>query len=125
MDIKEFQLLFEKFSKPPLEREVWETPEYDAYINALQENEEFYHWTLKQKFSKAKFNYKDFCCMEMADKVCDSYDENNDIKYDEVDVVINHWKDGTFGIPIHDGGTSIIAIKFCPWCGSKLNSASS
>jgi hypothetical protein len=25
-----------------------------------------------------------------------------------------------YGIPIHDGGTSCIIIKYCPWCGKKL-----
>ena len=25
-----------------------------------------------------------------------------------------------YGLIVHDGGTSVIAIKFCPWCGSKL-----
>ena len=24
------------------------------------------------------------------------------------------------GIPVTDGGTSIILIKFCPWCGNQL-----
>ncbi len=26
----------------------------------------------------------------------------------------------TYGIIIHDGGSSMISIKYCPWCGSKL-----
>jgi hypothetical protein len=25
-----------------------------------------------------------------------------------------------YGILIHDGGSSSISIKFCPWCGTKL-----
>jgi len=25
-----------------------------------------------------------------------------------------------YGIPIRDGGSSKITIKFCPWCGKKL-----
>ncbi len=25
-----------------------------------------------------------------------------------------------YGIIIHDGGTSVMVINFCPWCGSKL-----
>jgi len=24
------------------------------------------------------------------------------------------------GIIVHDGGTSFIAIRFCPWCGARL-----
>ncbi len=25
-----------------------------------------------------------------------------------------------YGIMIHDGGSSMIKINFCPWCGAKL-----
>lgn len=28
--------------------------------------------------------------------------------------------DTGIGIPIHDGGSSFIAIRFCPWCGSAV-----
>jgi hypothetical protein len=27
---------------------------------------------------------------------------------------------GGYGLIIHDGGSGIIEIGFCPWCGSKL-----
>jgi hypothetical protein len=29
-------------------------------------------------------------------------------------------KEKNFGLIIHDGGSSFIAIQFCPWCGSNL-----
>ena len=25
-----------------------------------------------------------------------------------------------YGLPIYDGGTSYLLIKYCPWCGAKL-----
>jgi hypothetical protein len=25
-----------------------------------------------------------------------------------------------YGIPVHDGGTSMVEIAFCPWCGTRL-----
>lgn len=28
--------------------------------------------------------------------------------------------DGQYGIIVHDGGSSVIGIAHCPWCGSKL-----
>jgi hypothetical protein len=31
--------------------------------------------------------------------------------------------DGTYGLRIHDGGSSAISIAFCPWCGSALPSS--
>ncbi len=63
---------------------------------------------------------KIFCCREMADKIADSIDSEGVIKYNNADVIINKWGNGTYGIPIHDGGTSVIEISHCPWCGSKL-----
>jgi len=27
---------------------------------------------------------------------------------------------GGYGLMVHDGGSSVVAIAFCPWCGSKL-----
>jgi hypothetical protein len=26
-----------------------------------------------------------------------------------------------FGLIVHDGGTSVVLIRYCPWCGSSLN----
>jgi hypothetical protein len=30
---------------------------------------------------------------------------------------------GEYGLIVHDGGSSYIAIAFCPWCGKSLPSA--
>lgn len=62
-----------------------------------------------------------FCCNIMEQHILLSFGKNGEIKYDEVDVVMNKWPNGTYGIPIHDGGTSLIVINFCPWCGMQLN----
>lgn len=32
----------------------------------------------------------------------------------------HEWKN-SFGIIIHDGGTSMSIIEYCPWCGVNLN----
>jgi hypothetical protein len=31
-------------------------------------------------------------------------------------------RDDSYGLIIHDGGSSVISIAFCPWCGTKLTS---
>ena len=36
------------------------------------------------------------------------------------DQIIGRFDDGRLGIPIRDGGMSMIVIKFCPWCGRKV-----
>ena len=35
-------------------------------------------------------------------------------------IIIKSEKNKEYGIPIHDGGSSYIKIKFCPFCGEKL-----
>src|SRR5688572_13621245 len=39
------------------------------------------------------------------------------------DRIVRRMCDGTIGIIVHDGGGSVIEIRFCPWCGSRLPSA--
>lgn len=36
------------------------------------------------------------------------------------DSLVVRWPDGVYGLRVHDGGTSVIAIAFCPWCGATL-----
>ncbi|WP_211290371.1 DUF6980 family protein [Flavobacterium croceum] len=51
-----------------------------------------------------------------------------DIHKDDFDcpdkIIYSTKKNKEFGIIIHDGGTSFIKIKFCPWCGKKLKNKS-
>lgn len=63
-----------------------------------------------------KFKY---CCEIMEDMStlsCVMHD-----KYECPDVLIDRHKDGKMGIIIHDDGTSMMVINYCPWCGSKIN----
>ncbi|MCB0747094.1 MAG: hypothetical protein KDC90_06460 [Ignavibacteriae bacterium] len=121
MTFENFKILHEKFTSDSNGNVKWNDPEYNEYIDEIHGNKEFYEWSLKEKFLKNNFETESFCCLEMADKIFDSLDKNKKIKYGDVDVVINKWKDGTYGIPIHDGGTSIIEIHYCPWCGQNLS----
>jgi hypothetical protein len=120
MNFEDFKKLHSTFSKLGMTYQEMESLGYERYIDEMHSNIEFYRWTIKDKLEKQGFEYESYCCLELAKRVFDSLDEQGEIKYDDPDVVINKWKDGTFGIPIHDGGTSIITIKFCPWCGSDL-----
>jgi len=37
------------------------------------------------------------------------------------DCLIEYWpKQQSYGILVHDGGSSMIKIQFCPWCGTEL-----
>jgi hypothetical protein len=46
---------------------------------------------------------------------CDIHEDRSECPDALVAVV-----EGGYGLLIHDGGSSVIEISFCPWCGSKL-----
>lgn len=37
---------------------------------------------------------------------------------DRLVIYIPHFQE--YGLPIYDGGSSYVLIKYCPWCGAKL-----
>jgi hypothetical protein len=73
-------------------------------------------------FDRVKYRKenKSSCCEKMADKVEESFNQNGETKHEDVDIVMNRSRDGVYGIPIHDDGTSFIEINNCPWCGARL-----
>lgn len=60
---------------------------------------------------------------------CESMKYHLDFKYDihkdrfdcPDTIIYSSKKYKELGIIIHDGGSSCIKIKYCPWCGIKLN----
>ena len=49
------------------------------------------------------------CCDQMRDRLADG------------ETAIRYWpKFREYGIPVLDGGDSVITIRFCPWCGVRL-----
>ena len=120
MDLEKFKLLYDKFSKLPLDKKEWDNEDYDDYVTALNDSKECTDWYLIQKMDKKGFDYSKFCCLEIAKHISDGFSESGEIIYDDVDIILRKLDNGTIGIPIHDGGTSMIEIRYCPFCGSKL-----
>lgn len=59
------------------------------------------------------------CCIKLAEELRSGCTVHED-RYACPDTLLVQHKDGDIGIIIHDGGSSSIAIRYCPWCGSKL-----
>ena len=38
------------------------------------------------------------------------------------DSLVTRWRNGEYGLRVHDGGSSAITISYCPWCGASLAS---
>lgn len=60
------------------------------------------------------------CCEMMRDNV-ENICDDHPWRFDCPDCLIHYSSgDETYGIIIHDGGSSRIVIRYCPWCGSRL-----
>ncbi|MFE7225246.1 DUF6980 family protein [Nocardioides sp. NPDC057577] len=62
---------------------------------------------------------RDLCCAELAEHLDFECHLHRD-PLDCADAVIFRDGCGRIGLPIHDGSSSYIAIRHCPWCGSRL-----
>ena len=63
---------------------------------------------------------KSYCCKMMTENAKFSCKDCHDEFECPDSIVYHNEKEGTFGIIIHDGGSSYIQISYCPWCGKKL-----
>ena len=61
-----------------------------------------------------------FCCAQMKRQVEYICDVHPDLSECPDSLVVRVKDTGEFGLRIHDGGSSFIAIQHCPWCGSDL-----
>jgi hypothetical protein len=60
------------------------------------------------------------CCTKMTEAVSSACAEHPD-RFDCPDALIHYSpRSRSFGIIVHDGGSSSVSIEFCPWCGSQL-----
>jgi hypothetical protein len=63
---------------------------------------------------------KAHCCEEMrrqAEHVCDQHPD----RFECPDCLV-HYSERfqEYGLIVHDGGSSVVRIRFCPWCGAEL-----
>jgi hypothetical protein len=59
------------------------------------------------------------CCQQMQDHLLASCADHPD-RFDCPDALIAQ-SSGGFGLIVHDGGSSSVTIRFCPWCGADLS----
>ena len=63
---------------------------------------------------------KRHCCTRMSEMVAYTCEQHPDRFYCPDCLVQYLPKFDEYGLIIHDGGSSIISIGFCPWCGARL-----
>lgn len=121
MDLERFKELHTRFFGKHLSQEVLDSAEFEAYMDAQYEDEACYNWATAEKLKAKGFDYENYCCLMMADKVYDSLDEDGEVRHDDPEVIINKWDEGFYGIPVHNGNATMVVINYCPWCGTKLS----
>ncbi len=63
---------------------------------------------------------KTHCCERMSEELSKKCDMHSD-RFECPDALIDyHPRLKAYGIIVHDGGSSVIGIDFCPWCGANL-----
>ena len=63
---------------------------------------------------------KNHCCDRMNDEVGTECPEHSD-PFECPDAIVHYSEEfDEYGIIVHDGGNSVVAIEYCPWCGKKL-----
>ncbi len=121
MDCATYRRLYPKYGKLPLPRKVWDTPEGEEHGDHFHDCNSCCDWTLGQRAVARGARVEDFPCVHIADRVTEKFDSTDADPFDDPDVII--WKfdhSGDYGIPIRDGGSSIVVIQYCPWCGVPL-----
>ncbi len=65
-------------------------------------------------------------CCESMQAALEMDCEDHDDPFECPDSLIAYNKAfNQFGLIVHDGGTSVILIRHCPWCGAALGSLAS
>lgn len=60
-----------------------------------------------------------YCCDRMRDdleRACPSHVDRSDCP----DALVARGRRGGYGLWVHDGGSSLVTIAYCPWCGTRL-----
>lgn len=122
MDCKDYRRLYPEFSKLPLPREIWDTPEHEEHTEHFHDCASCGDWTLAQRVEARGARVEDHPCVHIAYRVSDKLESSSKDPFEDPDVIIWQFEDsGEYGIPVRDGGSSIITIDYCPWCGVPLH----
>src|SRR4051812_30063122 len=119
MDCENFHRLYDRFMSLPLPREDWESAEYEEWTEHLHDCCSCGDLYLRRQVEGRGLNPLDYPCIHIAyhsTQPCDIHSN----AWECPDMTLVGTPSG-FGIPVRNGGTSMIRIEYCPWCGIKLS----
>ena len=115
----DFRRLYETFMSLPLPREVWDSPEYGEWSEHLHNCSSCGEWYLLRQVEGRGVNPSDYPCIHVAYHSTHPCDIHSDA-WECPDMTLVRTPSG-FGIPVRDGGTSVVRIEYCPWCDTRLS----
>jgi hypothetical protein len=59
------------------------------------------------------------CCKRMQAQLHLACPEHEDLSRCP-DSLVARWPGGEYGLRVHDGGSAVVKIEYCPWCGTRL-----
>ncbi len=119
MDCKDFRKLYKRFTSFPLPREVSDSAEYSEWNKHLNDCSLCGEWYLFKQVEGRGVNPADYPCIHVAYHSTHPCDIPSD-SWECPDMILVRTSSG-FGIPVRDGGTDVVRIEYCPWCGTKLS----
>jgi hypothetical protein len=120
MTCSEYKTSYAKFSEFPLPRQVCETSEYEDYMGHASTCRSCADWDLARRVEARGFELSRYPCVHVAEQVTRTCPEHPD-PWDCADIAFVYVpKFDEYGIPVRDGGSSILVMQYCPFCGVKL-----
>ena len=60
------------------------------------------------------------CCEKMQDQLDVTCPDHHDDMSQCPDSLVARFSSRDYGLRVHDGGTAVMPIDYCPWCGTRL-----
>ena len=120
MDCSDYRANYAKFAKLPLGREVWDTPEWTAWMDHFHHCTKCSDWHLAQRVSERGHDPNSFPCVHIAEQLTHTCSKHPDLRECPDVLILYEPRFDEYSIPIRDGGLSGRCIRFCPWCGVRL-----
>jgi hypothetical protein len=120
MDCDRFHSLYPTFTSFPIPKEVWDTPEGDAWHEHRLNCQACAEWYLAQEVARRHVLLADYPCVHMAYYASWKCDDHPDPTECTQSVVLRNDKFDEFFISPRGSTGDEVIITHCPWCGLKL-----
>jgi hypothetical protein len=117
MDCRTYKELTPRFSRLPLDKSVWDTPEYEEWVGHFHECRGCGDRHMAQEVEGRGHDVKEYPCVHLAYYVTYQCDEHEDLSQcSRVPITYDPRFDEYFAT--REGNTW--HIRYCPWCGIEL-----